>query len=188
MREAYLLPGSSQFIVGAPGGVLVPALSCPLLSTHQQWPVDPWHCCGLYWPSSSHWGMKAPVRGTSPSLLRRLSLCCSHWVLGCTGYRWDTQGIVIPPLHSFAQPFVYMKWKGLCKFKSCQTLNSNKVIICFDHNIADVNIAHVNTGGFNKPRPSLKSYIFPKRNAIQYVYNNKGASLHIFMLSFLNSG
>ncbi len=52
-----------------------------------------------------------------------------------------------------------MKWKSLCKFKSCQTLNSNKVIICFDHNIADVNIGHVNIANFNKPQTHLKSYI-----------------------------
>ncbi len=84
----------------------------------------------------------------------------THWIQ--MRYTRD----VIPPLHSFAQPFVYMKWKGLCKFKSCQTLNSNKVIICFDHNMADVNIAHVNTGGFNN-RPSLKSYIF-----LFFVINN----------------
>lgn len=37
------IPGASQFLGAVPGGVLVPALSCPLLSTHQQCPVEPWH-------------------------------------------------------------------------------------------------------------------------------------------------
>ncbi|TNN65287.1 hypothetical protein EYF80_024441 [Liparis tanakae] len=37
-------PGRSQSTDGLPGGVLVPALSCPVTSTHQQCPVEPWHC------------------------------------------------------------------------------------------------------------------------------------------------
>lgn len=36
-------PGLSQSLGGAPGKVLVPGLSSPLLLTHQQCPVEPWH-------------------------------------------------------------------------------------------------------------------------------------------------
>ena len=39
----HSIPGLSQSLGASPGRVLVPALSCPLLSTHQQCPVDPWH-------------------------------------------------------------------------------------------------------------------------------------------------
>lgn len=41
--DALASPGLSQSTGGVPGAVLVPALSCPRLSTHQQCPVEPWH-------------------------------------------------------------------------------------------------------------------------------------------------
>lgn len=34
-------PALLQSTDGAPGEVLVPGLSCPLLSTHQQYPLEP---------------------------------------------------------------------------------------------------------------------------------------------------
>ena len=79
-------PGSSQLGCEVPGGFLVPALSCPLLSTHQQCPVAPWHCRALYWPCSSHWGTKAPSTFPSGLVVCRLSLWCSQWVLGLSGW------------------------------------------------------------------------------------------------------
>lgn len=84
--KLQLLPGSSQLGWLVPGPFLVPALSCPLLSTHQQCPVEPWHCRALYWPCSSHSGTKTPGIGYPSGLVVwTLSLWCSQWVLGLSG-------------------------------------------------------------------------------------------------------
>ena len=43
---------------------LVPRISTPVtVSTHQQYPVDPWHCFFLKEPSCSHLGTNAPGGG-----------------------------------------------------------------------------------------------------------------------------
>lgn len=45
-----------------PGGVLVFSTSCPVrMLTHQQYPVDPEHCCGRKFPFMSHCGTNAPI-------------------------------------------------------------------------------------------------------------------------------
>lgn len=50
-------PAGSSHIGLLPGSERLPPISCPLRSTHQQYPVLPWHCMGSYSPFSSHVGM-----------------------------------------------------------------------------------------------------------------------------------
>lgn len=89
--KLQLLPGSSQLGWLVPGPFLVPALSCPLLSTHQQCPVEPWHCRALYWPCSSHSGTKTTrIRYPSELIVWTLSLCCSQRVLALSGRSVET--------------------------------------------------------------------------------------------------
>ena len=38
-------------------------ISFPSLVTHQQKPVEPWHCMGSYEPSARHFGMNCPTSG-----------------------------------------------------------------------------------------------------------------------------
>lgn len=50
-------PVGSSHMGLLPGSERLPGISCPLRSTHQQYPVLPWHCVGSYSPFSSHVGM-----------------------------------------------------------------------------------------------------------------------------------
>lgn len=40
----------------------VPGTGMPLLSTHQHMPMACQHWMGVYWPCSSHWGLRLPSR------------------------------------------------------------------------------------------------------------------------------
>lgn len=52
MRDAgFSVPSTKKPVVSShmgllPGSERLPAISCPLRSTHQQYPVLPWHCVG----------------------------------------------------------------------------------------------------------------------------------------------
>lgn len=59
--RALLLHGG-----GLPGSERVPWISLPLSSTHQQYPLSPWHCSGVKWPPVSHWGTYWSPRGLPP--------------------------------------------------------------------------------------------------------------------------
>ena len=51
-----------QFTGMAPGGVSVPGILSPVRTlTHQQYPVDPEHCCGRKFPLASHCGTNIPM-------------------------------------------------------------------------------------------------------------------------------
>ena len=49
-----------QIMAGVPGGVSVPGILIPFLSTHQQYPVLPSHCVALKAPFGSHCTIHRP--------------------------------------------------------------------------------------------------------------------------------
>lgn len=49
-----------------PGSERVPWISLPLSSTHQQYPLSPWHCSGVNSPPASHCGTYWSLRGLPP--------------------------------------------------------------------------------------------------------------------------
>lgn len=49
-----------------PGSERVPGISLPLSSTHQQYPLSPWHCSGVNSPPASHCGTYWSRRGLPP--------------------------------------------------------------------------------------------------------------------------
>lgn len=51
---------------GLPGSERVPWISLPLSSTHQQYPLSPWHCSGVKAPPASHCGTYWSPRGLPP--------------------------------------------------------------------------------------------------------------------------
>lgn len=58
----------------------VPGTAVPLLSTHQHMPTAGQHWMGVYWPSSSHWGLRVPSRCFTEA--------ASFWHLVITGAGW----------------------------------------------------------------------------------------------------